>query len=622
MEDDSNKTETSEGADPVEEQNQPVPDATPTDNNMATEQATPAPQTAKTSKLKQLMHNNIFLAAVGILLLGGMFGLGLMVSGGDEASNGNVATETPEEVELPNDVEEDFEASEEDLKHLDVPDEEAQVSSGSGFEELAYIEAFTEAGVEEFYKTNYALDQDNLKNNISWWKIGVVNGDDVLIGAASSEGLFTFYTRHVFLRDSTGNLTLLSQHTDEGAIATVAGVEVDDTMTLEALSPPGEINVDGAKLKSVTGWLIPGIEFGLGFDNALDGYDELEDTDHGMLYEKIEDNEDTEDNGVKSYKLMLEGPFGTITQYRFTINQLLDDNSMLVNFANGDSTNLTYRWDTVERGCGSSHQVNVLAKEFHKDLVETGSTSDGTKVYGFPSSDHTVIGTFYDNYAGYRDESTVISQQEYFDGHNLVVVRNELSYYVLLSSAEYQANVECAKPVIYLYPEVPTYVSVEVGANVTLSDPVYDDGWSAIALPGGKLITGTGVYDSLFWDGTGHGQYPAIEKGNFVTRAGVEAELVANMTRMGLNENEISDFLEYWMPLMPDSNYVRLTWLTTAEMNDLAPLSLSFTPDSMIRIFLDFEGVDAPHNLPPQEIPVYERHGFSLIEWGGLRVGN
>ena len=87
---------------------------------------------------------------------------------------------------------------------------------------------------------------------------------------------------------------------------------------------------------------------------------------------------------------------------------------------------------------------------------------------------------------------------------------------------------------------------------------------------------------------------------------------------MGLNAKEIADFRDFWLAKMPTTPYTRLTWLTTGEMNTLAPLAVSPKPDTMIRVFLDFAGLSSKENISPQILPHYDRNGFTLVEWGGL----
>ena len=69
---------------------------------------------------------------------------------------------------------------------------------------------------------------------------------------------------------------------------------------------------------------------------------------------------------------------------------------------------------------------------------------------------------------------------------------------------------------------------------------------------------------------------------------------------------------------MPSTPYVRLTWFGTQQLNALAPLYVTPKPDTMIRIFLDFEGLKNPTQIKPQTLSAIPRKGFTLVEWGGL----
>jgi len=164
--------------------------------------------------------------------------------------------------------------------------------------------------------------------------------------------------------------------------------------------------------------------------------------------------------------------------------------------------------------------------------------------------------------------------------------------------------------VIYLYPEQPTHVSVKVGADVTVSEPEYGNGWNVLAEPTGK--------QTLFWEGTGFGMYPAVNTGFVVAQENLEATLWKHLQQLGLNERESIDFMEFWLPHMPTTPYVRLTWFGTKEMDELAPLYVRPRPDTVIRIFLDFEGLQKPVTMQPQTLSSIPRKGFTLVEWGGL----
>ena len=104
----------------------------------------------------------------------------------------------------------------------------------------------------------------------------------------------------------------------------------------------------------------------------------------------------------------------------------------------------------------------------------------------------------------------------------------------------------------------------------------------------------------------------------------VQAELAikSDLVKQGLTASEIKDFMEFWQPHLPNSRYVRLSWLNTEQMNQLAPLQITPKPDTLIRVFLDFAGqTTAKTNLTSQTLTSVPRDGFTVIEWGGLLLG-
>ncbi|OGZ68676.1 MAG: hypothetical protein A3D44_03940 [Candidatus Staskawiczbacteria bacterium RIFCSPHIGHO2_02_FULL_42_22] len=178
---------------------------------------------------------------------------------------------------------------------------------------------------------------------------------------------------------------------------------------------------------------------------------------------------------------------------------------------------------------------------------------------------------------------------------------------------------ECGKPVIYLYPIKPINVTVKVGANITVSEPEYNNGWQVLANPDGTLKTGDGnTYESLFWEGIGYGVYPSITEGFVVAQSELQSTIVLQLKQLGLNDKESADFLEFWLPKMPNTPYVRLTWFTASQLDQLAPLVVWPRPDTTIRIFLDFQGLEKQIPLPQQHLTALSRNGFTMVEWGGL----
>ncbi len=488
--------------------------------------------------------------------------------------------------------------------------------------EATNVELFSTEALEKYFESGYEpVNREDLSKSVAYRELGTSAGARIMSATLYTEGLGVSSQSLVFL-DKPGDepFVVLEQHSDffgddgaYGGPGLPADVKFSDKEQLEGFVLQDDIEVKGAKLHRTTTWF---------FDDEFDPwgsvdpgeYTEVEKNDYGVVSERIVgDGED----GVKSYYLLLKQPAGTYVQYRYVLNELKDDYSLAVSWNDGSSTTDKFRWDEAKGGCGFGYGVNVVAKQFHKDLVKRGKAGD-KDVYEFSSASHALVKKVYDAYASSNDKA--VSQEEYYKNHGVVVVKNELSYYVLLANTKYVSGGECAKPVIYLYPQAPTVLHVSVEADVTKSDPIYKNGWSVMAFPGGSLIHEGKTYRSLFWDGLGHGQYPEITSGFMVKRENVEPTIRRHLTTFGLNQVEIQDFIDYWMPLMPDSPYVRLTWFDTPMMEQLAPLHLSVSPDTLIRVFLDFEGYDTPVNIPTQRLYSTERRGFTAVEWGGLKT--
>lgn len=52
-----------------------------------------------------------------------------------------------------------------------------------------------------------------------------------------------------------------------------------------------------------------------------------------------------------------------------------------------------------------------------------------------------------------------------------------------------------------------------------------------------------------------------------------------------------------------------------------APLTIEPAPDTVIRLFLVLSGHDQPVVAGNPALPRYERHGFTVFEWGGCHGG-
>jgi hypothetical protein len=256
-----------------------------------------------------------------------------------------------------------------------------------------------------------------------------------------------------------------------------------------------------------------------------------------------------------------------------------------------------------------------------KNLI--GNSDDGFQVFQITSADSPLVQFLYKQYKVGRDYPSappIISLDQFAQAPNHIIYQETNGDWVILTNPEYSVQAECGKPVIYLYPEKDTQVSVKVGANITKSEPTYPrNGWTVLAHPNGQLDYQNSVYPNLFWEGTGLGIYANhAGEGFVVPQSKLISTINSHLKLQGLNTQESKDFMEFWTDKLPQTPYVRLTWLDTTDMNVLAPLSVSPRPKSVIRIFLEFEGLEKNIYLKPQKLTTINRDGFTLVEWGGL----
>ncbi len=177
-----------------------------------------------------------------------------------------------------------------------------------------------------------------------------------------------------------------------------------------------------------------------------------------------------------------------------------------------------------------------------------------------------------------------------------------------------------AKPVIYLYPEEETEVSVKVeleGGELTCTYPDYRDGWNVTAYPDGTIVDNAdgNEYYCLYWEGVGKSDWD-MSKGFVVKREDTAAFLREKLAEMGLTPRESNEFIIYWLPEL-QKNECNLITFQTEQYEKNAALDIDPVPDSLLRIFMVYEECDPGTVIEPQEFESFERNGFTVVEWGG-----
>lgn len=187
---------------------------------------------------------------------------------------------------------------------------------------------------------------------------------------------------------------------------------------------------------------------------------------------------------------------------------------------------------------------------------------------------------------------------------------------------ELKQNPDTAKPVIYLYPEKTTEVSVKLSypEDFSYTYPAYNNGWQVTAEPGGRLTNKADGSEHwyLFWEGNAQVDW-RFDEGFVVKGADTERFLRGALTKLGLTPREQNDFITYWSPEM-SRNAQNMITFSTEQYEQLAPLTVSPAPDTVLRVHMVYKPCESGAAIPPQTLAPTERVGFTVVEWGGTRA--
>lgn len=178
-----------------------------------------------------------------------------------------------------------------------------------------------------------------------------------------------------------------------------------------------------------------------------------------------------------------------------------------------------------------------------------------------------------------------------------------------------------AKPVLYLYPEAVTDVSVklEYSGQLTCTYPSYGDGWRVTASPDGTLTGENGqTYNYLYWEGETDTRYD-LSGGFCVKGEDTAAFLEDALAKLGLNRREANEFIVFWLPRMQDNPYNLIAFQEEAY-TESAKLEITPSPDTLIRVFMAYRPSAEYVETEPQKLSAPVRDGFTVIEWGGAEI--
>ena len=158
-----------------------------------------------------------------------------------------------------------------------------------------------------------------------------------------------------------------------------------------------------------------------------------------------------------------------------------------------------------------------------------------------------------------------------------------------------------AKPVIYLYPEAETDVTVtlDYDGELTCVYPVMNgNSWMVTASPDGTLTDAVGqTYNYLYWEGVSRTEYD-FSQGFCVPGRDTAAFLEDTLATLGLNRREANEFIVYWLPHM-EGNAYNLIAFQTSSYTDHARLTADPAPDTVLRASAPDTGRPGAYRLHP-----------------------
>ena len=177
-----------------------------------------------------------------------------------------------------------------------------------------------------------------------------------------------------------------------------------------------------------------------------------------------------------------------------------------------------------------------------------------------------------------------------------------------------------AKPVLYLYPEKETNVTVkfEKPNLLTTTYPKYKSSWNVTVKPNGDMRDSDGkYYYALYWDEKRYNEVD-FHEGFYVEGKDAISFLEEKLAIIGLNKKERNEFIMYWLPIM-EANKKNLVYFELTEERELGnKLIITPKPDSLLRVSIHIKKVNKKVSIKEQKLPTFTRVGFTAVEWGGM----
>ena len=272
-----------------------------------------------------------------------------------------------------------------------------------------------------------------------------------------------------------------------------------------------------------------------------------------------------------------------------------------------------------------SSTITAYVKPDHEIMygVDIHVVADDVKMYLGPDTSYRIVTTI--------PKYTILTElgvQDNNDNWAFINYKGQFGWIQMVNeNGERQCIVDyplADKPVIYLYPEEETDVHVELElteADLSTTYPKYNNGWDVTAYPDGTLLNKAdgSHHRYLFWDAVNCKTRFDLTTGFCVAGSDTESFLKEKLAYMGLNEEEMTEFIVYWLPRMEHNAYNLISFQGDVY-TDSAKLDITPAPDSILRVFMAYVPLEEAIGIEPQQLSGFERNGFTVVEWGGSEI--
>lgn len=325
-----------------------------------------------------------------------------------------------------------------------------------------------------------------------------------------------------------------------------------------------------------------------------------------------------------------EGFLQRVTYEPSIVQYINNDPIVSITLNNKKVTNYAYDYVSIG-GCAENNLEVVDVKD--SELESIGRGIDKSLIYVKKNKNDSYLKKIYqEDYIGMEmnkqntisaDDTKPYTYEQFISDNPILYWKDPFGRYIMFARRDYIMTGGCAKPAIYLYPERETKLNVSVIPNgfLTYTYPKYgNNGWDVTANSDGSIKYKDELYSYLWWDSISYG-YSTPSKGWVIKRSEFEDFIDANLRDMNLNENEIRDFKEFWVPVInkEDSKYIFISFLFNSDVDQIARLDFSVKPDNIFRVFMVYESLNEYRDVKPLNIQRADRDGFTVIEWGGAK---